>query len=100
MGTHVMDIELSRYQRHATRENFTMLSKATKKEIILELEEISKDIQVTIATNTLMKKEVDDLLSKLTKEEESDEEETEKDETFVNEEKESSDNKEDEESFE
>lgn len=50
--------------------------------MLLDIEEISKDLQISIATSRLKKKNVDDLLNKLAKEKEYVKEEDEKDETY------------------
>lgn len=67
IGTHTLDIELSRHQRHAAGEKYFPLYKATRKDMMLKLEKITKDLQVSIVFSTLRKKKVNDLLNKLTK---------------------------------
>lgn len=91
MGTHVPDIEVKN-QGQTSSGNSSLVSKSIRKDVLLELMEVSKALQETIYTSTIRKRNVDGLIKMLPKEKEADAEEydSEEEEEICNEEEEQS----------
>lgn len=66
---------VTKYQDRYVVGNTSTLSKSTKKDVFLELMQVSKAIQETITTSTIRKKNMDNLIKMLTMEKEIEEEE-------------------------
>lgn len=64
-----------KHQGQTVGENSSYLSKATKKDVLYELMEVSKDLQATISASTTKKKKVDELTNLMTNEKEGEDEE-------------------------
>ncbi|KAI5427904.1 hypothetical protein KIW84_033073 [Lathyrus oleraceus] len=73
--THVPYIVVTKYQDRYVVGNSSTLSKSTKKDVFLELMQVSKAIQETITTSTIRKKNMDNLIKMLTMEKEIEKEE-------------------------
>ncbi|CAK8577756.1 unnamed protein product [Lathyrus sativus] len=66
--THVLDILVTKYQGETTGGNSSLVFKATRKDALLELMEVSKILQEIIAASIIRKRNVDELIKMLTKE--------------------------------
>lgn len=72
--TYFPNIMMTKNQDQATGENSSPASKATIKDVLLELMEVSKTLQETITTSTVRKRNMDGLIKMLSKEKEGEEE--------------------------
>lgn len=72
VGRHVPET-MVKHQGQTPGGSSSLVSKATKKDVLLELIEVSKSMQETISASTTKKKKVDELIKILNKERETDE---------------------------
>lgn len=75
VGTHVLGIIMTKHQGQVANGNSSPIFKATRKDVLLKLMEVSKDLQETNMASTIRKRNVDELIKMLTKEKEAEEEE-------------------------
>ena len=103
MGTLVSDIVVTKHQGQTIGGNFSLVSKATRKDVLLEVIKVSKALQETITASTIKKRIVDGLIKMLSKEEKVEEDksvcEEEEETTSDNEEEEQSASEEEEETY-
>lgn len=67
IGTRVPDIIVTKYQGEVIGGKYSPVSKATRKDVLLELIKVSKALQETIITSTTRKRNVDGLIKMLNK---------------------------------
>ncbi|XP_058747186.1 uncharacterized protein LOC131620197 [Vicia villosa] len=70
VGAHVSNIVVRRYQGQSVYGNSSPLSNSTRKDVLVELIEVSKFLHKTIRESTIRKKNMDELIKMMTKEKE------------------------------
>ena len=75
VGTHVPNIMVTNHQGQTTGGNSYLVSKAARKDVLLDPMEVPKALQETIIVSTTRKRNMDGLIKMLTKEKEVEDEE-------------------------